>query len=208
MEPSQSFDSFGAIHIKDVVSQELAHFLTHLLMRAPYGYSLGTNDEQVPNAVSTIHHELVFDTLLESVWPYVEQATGKSLLPTYSYARLYTNGNTLEKHTDRESCEISMTIQLGRSHHYAWPIFMGGKRFDLAEGDGVIYKGCDIEHWRNVCDGPDHYYSGQAFLHFVDANGPFASWANDTQVRNGDKTATPIRSDAFTKFRTTVMENK
>ena len=25
---------------------------------------------------------------------------------------------------------------------------MDGKKIDLKPGDGVIYRGCDIEHWR------------------------------------------------------------
>lgn len=59
---------------------------------------------------------------------------------------LYGNGDELKIHSDRPSCEISVTIQLGRSHHYAWPIFMGGQRFDLAEEDGV-------EKWNIACYG-------------------------------------------------------
>ena len=34
---------------------------------------------------------------------------GKEVLPTYSYARLYTEGEILSKHKDRPSCEISVT---------------------------------------------------------------------------------------------------
>jgi hypothetical protein len=56
---------------------------------------------------------------------------------------------------------------------------MGGHRFDLVEGDGVIYKGCDVLHWRDKCNGPPDYYSGQLFCHFVRANGPFVEFAGD-----------------------------
>jgi hypothetical protein len=49
----------------------------------------------------------------------------------------------------------------------------------MGEGDGVLYSGCDIEHWRNKCDGPPDYYSGQVFLHYVRANGPYAEYAGD-----------------------------
>jgi hypothetical protein len=69
----------------------------------------------------------MFETLQERLWPTIEAAVGEELIPTYSYARLYSNGDVLEKHSDRPACEISVTIQLGRSHHYAWPIYMGDK---------------------------------------------------------------------------------
>ena len=141
----------------------------------------------------------MFETLHELYWDVVEEIVGEELLPTYAYARLYSNGDVLEKHTDRPACEVSVTIQLGRSHHYAWPIYMGGMRFDMAEGDGVIYKGCDIEHWRDKCDGPEGYYSGQVFLHYVLKNGKHAVEAGDSTVRN---------TYSYTKNRTHLMENK
>ena len=40
------------------------------------------------------------------------------------------------------------------------------------DGDGVVYKGCDIEHWRNEFEGDWH---AQTFLHYVNKNGPTRS---------------------------------
>ena len=141
-------------------------------------YGIG-DDPQVPGSYGVSHGEFACETLLETLWPVIEQSVGEELIPTYSYSRLYVNENKLEKHTDRPSCEISVTLQLGRSHHYAWPIYMGERRYDMAEGDGVIYSGCDVEHWRDKCDGPPGYYSGQVFLHYVRAKGPYAEFAGD-----------------------------
>jgi hypothetical protein len=157
------------------------------------------DDCQVPNALAAMDHEYMFETLHERLWPIVERVVGEELIPTYAYARLYGNGNVLKKHTDRSACEVSVTIQLGRSHHYAWPIYMGDQRFDLGEGDGVIYPGCDIEHWRDKCDGPEGYYAGQVFLHFVRKNGPYASEVGDNTVRN---------TYSYNKARTAFMEAK
>ena len=162
------------IYMADLLSKEFCHFFTHILMRNPQ-----VGDSQVPNALTVMHHEIVFETLQEKLWPFIEEQVGEELLPTYAYARLYSNGDVLEKHTDREACEVSVTIQLGRSHNYAWPIYVGDKRLDMAEGDGVIYPGTEVPHWRNVCDGPKDYYSGQVFLHYVRKNGPYADQYND-----------------------------
>lgn len=183
--------------LRNVVPLEFCHFFTHVLMRqadiAP------RSDAQIPNARAILDHEYMFETLHERLWPTAEGIVGEALIPTYAYARLYSNGDVLEKHTDRPACEVSITIQLGRSHHYAWPIYMGGQRFDLAEGDGVIYPGCDVEHWRESCDGPEGYYSGQVFLHFVRKNGQFASEVGDNSIRN---------NFSFHKSRTFLMEGK
>lgn len=185
------------ILLPKIVPIEFCHFFTHVLLR-----QADTNprtDEQIPNARTILDHEYMFDTLHERLWPTIEQAVGADLIPTYSYARLYSNGDVLEKHVDRPACEVSITIQLGRSHHYAWPIYMGGKRVDLGEGDGVIYPGCDIEHWRNKCDGPDDYYSGQVFLHFVRKHGQYVSEAGDSTMRD---------DYSYGKNRTATMECK
>lgn len=177
LKSTEIFNSKGALHLKNLISKDVCYHLTHLLsLKGSYGYG---GDPQVPNSKSAGAGEYAGEVVLESVWPIIEEAVGEELFPTYSYSRLYGNGDELKKHSDRPSCEISVTIQLGRSHHYAWPIYMGGHRFDLAEGDGVIYKGCDVLHWRDPCDGPEGYYSGQVFCHFVRANGPYAEYAGD-----------------------------
>ena len=168
------------ILIPRLLPVEFCHFLTHVLLRQADLDPKG--DAQIPNAKAILDHEYMFETLQERLWPVVEQVTGDELIPTYAYARLYSNGDELTKHTDRPACEVSLTLQLGRSHHYAWPIYMGGQRFDMAEGDGVIYPGCDVEHWRDRCDGPDGYYAGQVFLHFVRKNGPHASEVGDKRA--------------------------
>lgn len=175
-------EPMNLLYVRGILPLEFCQFFTHVLMRQ--GDLSPRGDGQIPNAKAIMDHEVMFETLHERLWPIVEQTVNEELIPTYAYARLYSNNDVLEKHTDRPACEVSVTIQLGRSHNYAWPIYMGGRRFDLAEGDGVIYPGCDIEHWRNRCDGPDGYYSGQVFLHFVRKNGPHASEVGDSTVRD------------------------
>jgi hypothetical protein len=184
-------------HLTNLIPKEFCQFYTHVLMMKslePKGL-----DPQVPDSLARLDHEIMFDTVLERLWPTIESIAGEELLPTYAFSRLYCNGNTLEKHTDRPACEVSVTIQLGRSHHYAWPIYVEGTRYDLAEGDGVLYYGCDAEHWRNPCDGPPGYYSGQLFLHYVRKHGAHSDHAGDSINRQ------PL---AFMKNRTHLMETK
>ena len=184
MQVNNLLDQNGYLHVKNVIDKKLCNYLTSALLLNSSINNINNNsikneDVQVPNTLTFLGQSLLFDTLLENIWPVLENNINEELLPTYSYARLYKNGNILTKHKDRPSCEISVTIQLGRSHHYAWPIFIEGKRFDLDEGDGLIYKGCEVQHWRDECKGPDEYYSGQVFLHYVRSNGQFKDWAGD-----------------------------
>ncbi len=194
---SQALNQYGAVMVPGILPKEFCHFFTHVLMRQ--GDLEPKSDQQVPSAKAIMDHEVMFETLHERLWPAIELAVGEELIPTYAYARLYSNGDFLERHTDRPACEVSVTIQLGRSHHYAWPIYMGGARYDMAEGDGVIYRGCDVEHWRDECAGPDGYFSGQVFLHFVRKDGPYALEVGDSTVRN---------TYSYGKNRTYLMEAK
>jgi hypothetical protein len=194
----EMLDKYGAVHLSALLPKEFCQFFTHVLMRqADLNGKQG--DSQIPNAKAVLDHEVMFETLQERLWPVIESVVGEELLPTYAYARLYSNGDELKVHSDRPACEISVTIQLGRSHHYAWPIYMGGQRFDMAEGDGIVYRGCDIDHWREPCSGPNDYYSGQVFLHYVKKNGEYTNEAGDSTVRN------PV---TYTKNKTLLMENK
>jgi hypothetical protein len=196
---STLLDQHGAVYVKGLLPVEFCQYFTHALMRKSDEGKSG--DSQIPNAKAIIDHEIMFDTLLERLWPTIESLAGEELLPTYAYSRLYSNGDELEKHKDRDACEVSVTLQLGRSHNYAWPIYAGNMRFDLAEGDGVLYKGCDVEHWREPCAGPEGYYSGQVFLHYVKKNGDRAKEYADPMNRSRSR----IR---FVKDRTLIMEAK
>jgi len=119
--------------------------------------------------------DLVFETLLLGKLKQLEKITNSKLSPQYSFYRLYMNGSELVRHKDRKSCEISATLCLGYDSHYNWPIWFensDGKEIsvELQPGDGVIYKGCDLDHWREPFKGNNH---AQVFLHYTNLNGPY-----------------------------------
>lgn len=137
----------------------------------------------VPGSLGSRGADIVFETLLKISKEHVEKISGLELYPTYSYARLYRTGNELAEHRDRPSCEISLTIKLGDTGNYNWPIYMGDTPIHLSAGDAVIYKGCEIEHRRDKCLEPD-YFLGQVFIHYVDKNGLYSDYKYDN---NKDK---------------------
>lgn len=176
------FAQQGYALVKGFLSKDLAKFLYDYLLlttRAAQFNGGSSGDEQVVRALSAVHGDPGFEALLWNVHHRMEECTGLDLIPTYSYRRLYKHGNILAKHRDRPSCEISATIKLSDSGGYNWPIWMVDTPYVLEDGDAVIYRGCDLEHWREPCKGPDNYVIGQVFTHFVDKNGPFTSFAYD-----------------------------
>jgi hypothetical protein len=130
---------------------------------------LGTwKDAQVPNVYSH-YSDFVMETLLTKAMPIMLKKTKLKLIPTYSYARIYENGSILERHKDRSSCEISTTLNLLGD---LWPIYLKSKnkktiKIDLNHGDMLVYKGCELEHWREPFKGE---CCVQTFLHYNDLN--------------------------------------
>tara|TARA_R100001086_G_scaffold147150_1_gene77876 strand:- start:243 stop:851 length:609 start_codon:yes stop_codon:yes gene_type:complete len=123
-------------------------------------------DPQVLNTYAT-YGDYTTETLLMKLLPVMKEITGLTLTPCYSYARVYKQGDILEKHKDRPSCEISTTLHLGGDD---WDIYVGGNQISLKVGDMLLYQGSKIEHWRNPFKGK---ICTQVFLHYNDANGPF-----------------------------------
>lgn len=167
------------VHLKNFLDVGVCKELTAELMGLVSAKAT-KNDEQCPKS-EAIYGAEVFDKLLLDLLPYFEKASGKKLLPTYSYARLYKHGETLEIHTDRESCEISATITLD-FHGKVWPIYMGdaghknASKIEMSPGDAVLYRGMEKHHWRKKFKGE---WQSQVFLHYVDADGPNKEWAYD-----------------------------
>ena len=116
-------------------------------------------------------------SLLDIKLPLVEKESALKLFPTYSYWRYYVYGGTLAKHTDRPSCEVSITACIKKYDN--WPIAVENHFFELKEGDAILYAGCDQEHWR-----PGTYKGeglAQVFFHYVNQNGPYRNYAYDNK---------------------------
>ena len=132
-------------------------------------------DEQIPGTYSQ-YANMAMETLMLKCQPIMEKATGLKLDPNYTYARIYKKGDELKRHKDRFSCEISTTMNLGGDE---WPIYlepsgkegMKGIKVDLKPGDMLVYKGSDLEHWRNKFKGKECI---QAFLHYNNRKTPGA----------------------------------
>ena len=137
-------------------------------------------DEQAPGAFS-LYGDPLMDSLLQNSTNFISNIIEVDLIPTYSYWRLYITDNDLKNHKDRPSCEYSTTLCIGydtsnvKEEKYNWPIYIKShngetKSVILNPGDMVIYKGCDVEHWRDNFKGLNH---AQVFLHYNDKNGKY-----------------------------------
>ena len=133
---------------------------------------------QSVNKDTSFYADPLTESLLLTKFDLMEKETNLKLHPTYSFWRMYTKFADLKKHTDRQSCEVSVTAMIG-SDGTPWPIFLGESKIELNKGDAVIYLGCEIPHWREEFLGDWH---AQVFFHYVDANGPNKEFNRDKRI--------------------------
>ena len=190
--------------IKKAISFELANFaFNYLLLKrdavkwmqdnnyiSKFTPGHGTwEDKQVPNTYS-IYGDCFMETLMMKVLPVMQERTEMTLVPCYTYTRIYKKGDILKRHKDRPSCEISTTLHLGGK---PWTIFLDptgadyvidehkqihkpntpqGIPITLEVGDMLVYSGCELEHWREPFEGE---HCAQVFLHYNNIDGPFGT---------------------------------
>ena len=138
-------------------------------------YQYEGQDDMMPNTYSQ-YSNIAMETLMLKCQPVMEKITGLKLTPAYTFARIYKKGDVLKRHKDRFSCEISTTMNLGGD---PWAIYLEpsgkeglkGIKVDLKPGDMLVYRGCELEHWRNKFKGKECI---QAFLHYNNCKTPGA----------------------------------
>jgi len=133
------------------------------------------NDTQCPSSLS-LYGDIALDAVLEWLRPKISRLVELDLTPTYAYTRVYSEGDTLAKHTDRASCEVALTISIRipeggtPSTIFLRPPNSEDKRVEMLEGDGCLYAGNEVQHWREAF-GDDGYV--QLFLFYIDTRGKF-----------------------------------
>ena len=135
---------------------------------------------------------------LWALTPTIKRLVGRELLPTYDYFRIYREGDICRVHSDRPSCEHSVSLTLDYSDGQVWDLQVARDRIDkphpvqddfqdadfvsigMQVGDAVLYQGVHHGHGR-IKPNPNAW-SAHLFLHFVDRDGPFAHRAFDKKV--------------------------
>ena len=172
--------------LKSFVTEPLLTVLyKYVLMKAKTGKTVNGDDQVAETPV--FEYDLLMETLLEEVRSKIELAIDKKLYPTYSCGRIYKRGDILERHKDRPACEVSLTLTLGSDGSTRWPFYVNSEKvtseIHLDAGDALVYRGCEVEHWRESFDGE---HQVQVFLHYyVEQNGPNAEWKFDRRPQLG-----------------------
>ena len=142
-------------------------------------------EPQVNGSLARYNHPF-YKATHYSLMKQIEGILSMDLLPTYYFDRFYYEGQKLDRHSDRPSCEISATVQISTNRDQAWPIWFElpdqtENSVSMKNGDMVLYRGCEREHWREPLTGENSYHH-QIFFHYVNAQGPYVHYAYDRGV--------------------------
>lgn len=136
-------------------------------------------------------------TFLWGLTPIISELTGADLLPSYNYFRIYQKGDICRVHSDRPSCEHSVSLTLISSDGLPWPLQVGSvpvkgeepcvddfgdepfSSVEMNPGDAVLYRGIDLRHGRTQPN--PNQWSAHLFLFWVERGGPFKQHAFDAE---------------------------
>lgn len=184
----EEFKEKGYTLIKNALSPELRDVITQYALFDEM-QDFNADSQQVVGAHSK-YADPAMEAMLLHLHPLMEKETGLSLFPTYSFYRVYRNGDILKPHKDRPSCEISTTVCFNYSYddsEYTWPIIMDGNKINMSPGDIVIYRGVDLEHSRDRFIPPyENDWHVQAFLHYVNSDGSYSEYKFDKRNSIGE----------------------
>ncbi len=131
---------------------------------------------------------------LWALTPTVARITGRDVLPTFDYFRLYREGDICRVHSDRPACQHAVSLTLDYSDGVPWPLEVGRYTVDsypplkeqwekeyssipMEIGDAVVYQGVRYPHARTTPN--PNAWSAHLFLCFVERDGPYRDEAFD-----------------------------
>jgi hypothetical protein len=169
---SEQFQANGYVPLRSLIHPfnlaALRRYYRHAIRRG----SVRLGDEQSSRRY-VAHNESVTCFFHHQIASAVSAIVGEAIKPSYVYLASYLSGAELKKHTDREQCEFSVTLCLDFSPEpelaTSWPIRLDTGKGTVAVyqalGDGLVYRGTKVPHYRHVL--PEGNTSTSIFFHYV-----------------------------------------
>jgi hypothetical protein len=135
--------------------------------------SFALGDDQVARRY-VAHNEPVARFVHAQLAAAVSDVARTIVKPSYAYLAAYESGSVLDRHTDREQCEYTVTLCVDTTpepHEQSlWPIHLDVVDGALAVwqylGDSLLFRGRYLPHYREQL--PAGHTSTSLLLHYVD----------------------------------------
>ena len=125
-----------------------------------------------------VHDEPLLAFLGSQLATVVSQVTRRRSPSTFSFLRVYDAGAVLDRHRDHPVCRWNIDLVVGGEprpvRRTAWPLWIAARRgrraVRLGLGDGVLYRGTRVKHWRSA--QPAGHTTVLACFHYGRARSP------------------------------------
>jgi hypothetical protein len=121
------------------------------------------------------HRDPLAEWLHEQVAQTLAPVLGTCSKPSYSFVSAYLGAATLPLHTDRASCEVTVSVCIcATPGALGWPLLLQSTQeqamveLRLGIGHAVIFKGREIAHSRPALPAGERFFS--LLFHFVEAD--------------------------------------
>lgn len=177
--------------LKQAVSPENCELLADY---ARFKAQIKPNTTQNVDPLDNVHREYgdpLLELLLEKVTPMIAHTLGCAVWPTLSFYYVYQHGTELKPHSDRSSCQWVASLCIGADPAFkktqkTWPLILKIKdkktAIKLHDGDILLFKGHETEHWRERFTGQ---WFVSAIFAFVEQDGPYAFQKYDQRASLG-----------------------
>jgi hypothetical protein len=205
MDVTGNYENLGYLHVRELIPPEVARaFLGGVkedLGPAPIDLrGITRHGLQLRRPAFQIygHDYRPMSFFLFALTPTISKLTGRDLLPAYDYFRIYREGDICRVHSDRPSCEHSVSLTLDYSDGEVWDLQVARQQTARAQpvtddfgpdeyssvgmkvGDAVLYQGVHHRHGRITAN--PNAWSAHLFLHFVERGGPYEEYAFDKKL--------------------------
>ena len=205
MDVTGDYEEQGYLHVRELIPPEVARAILRTIKEGlgpePLDLSSVTQHQAQLKRPAFNIYGYNFWPIIFFLWgltPTISKLVGRDLLPSYDYFRIYREGDVCRVHSDRESCEHSVSLTLDYSDGETWDLQVGHNSLASAlpmtddfgsedyssvgmkVGDAVVYRGVHHRHGR-ITPNPNAW-SAHLFLHYVERGGPFEDHAFDRKI--------------------------
>jgi len=205
MDVTGDYDGSGYLHVRELIPPEVARAIVASIKQGlgPEALELSSITQHQAQLKRPAFNIYGYDfwPMIFFLWgltPTISKLVKRELLPAYDYFRIYREGDVCRVHSDRESCEHSVSLTLDYSDGEVWDLQVGRRALANPEpmsddfgsddfssvgmkvGDAVVYRGVQHRHGR-VTPNPNAW-SAHLFLHYVERGGPFEGHAFDRKI--------------------------
>lgn len=179
----ESYEKNGFVHIQELISSDLVNYLLNTFKLAIETIKVNSEEnilrikEEPPelgdkhSIVSDVetrpslgsYGNILSDSLLHLLTPFVSTIAARPLYPTYSYIRRYSKYQKLKTHLDRPENMHTMSIDIDICNsNDIWPLYIESnnkvEEINLKPTDIVLFKGQELKHWRNTLENKDESF--------------------------------------------------